>query len=66
LRGELEYTNLEDYKMNRKDILIQRLAESLVSPSMTIEDVINILKNELYEKSKKRELEKVQSKIDPK
>jgi hypothetical protein len=66
LRGEETFADVDKYKMNRKDILIQRLQESLTSPSMTVDDVVNMLRNDLYEKAKKRELAKVHSKIDSK
>ncbi len=66
LRNEEQFQNVDEYKMNRKDILIERLQESLTSPSMTIDDVVNMLRNDLYEKAKQRELAKIKSKMSGK
>lgn len=51
----MKFTNLEDYKLNSKDGLNQRLTESRDNNNMTIDDVVNLLSNDLYEKEKKRE-----------
>lgn len=39
--------NIDEYKMNKKDQLIERLQEALDSDNMTVDDVLNILTNEL-------------------
>lgn len=39
LYGEKKYANIEEYRLNRSDIFIERLQESLRSPNMTVDDV---------------------------
>ena len=55
LRPKPKFDNIEDYKMNNKDGLNQRLAESRDNNNMTIDDVTNMLRNDLDEKQKQRE-----------
>jgi hypothetical protein len=43
---------MEDYKLGKKDILIERLQESLKQQNMTQDDVCNLLSNDLYEREK--------------
>lgn len=47
--------------MNKKDQFIERLQEALDSENMTVDDVLNILTNELYEKDKQRQMMKTKS-----
>ena len=53
----MKFTNLEDFKLNTKNGLNQRLTENRENNYMTIDDVVNLLCNDLYEKKKKREQE---------
>lgn len=43
---------IKETKSGKKDILIERLQDALTKPTMTQEDVCNLLSNDLYEKEK--------------
>lgn len=53
LNGSDKPQNMEEYKFGKKDILIERLQESLQKQNMTSDDVCNLLSNDLYEREKK-------------
>ena len=52
MNGTEKHKNMEDYKLGKKDILIERLQESLKQQNMTQDDVCNLLSNDLYEREK--------------
>ena len=52
LSGSEKHKNMEDYKLGKKDILIERLQDSLKQQNMTQDDVCDLLSNDLYEREK--------------